>query len=171
MRELPYLSIIGVLLRDRSAGRVRLDRSGRPVLHYTLSKDDQAHVRTALIGAARVLHAAGAREVFSTQYLPVSWFPDHEPIERWLARVDAVGYGVHETVYGSWHQMGTCRMGRSPEAAVDPFGEVRALPNVFVADASLFPTASGVNPMISIAALAYQVAHCVQTRLDQSASR
>jgi choline dehydrogenase-like flavoprotein len=62
-------------------------------------------------------------------------------------------------------------MGHSPQSAVDAFGEVRALRNVFVADSSLFPSASGVNPMISIAALAYQVADGVHRRLDQNRRR
>jgi choline dehydrogenase-like flavoprotein len=167
MRQLPYLSLVGVLLRDRSVGRVRLDRSGRPVVHYALSAYDQNHVRAGVIGAARVLAAAGAREIFSSHRRRVSWFPERESIEGWTARTDAIGYGVPDLVYGSWHQMGTCRIGRS----VDAIGQVRELPNVFVADASLFPSASGVNPMISIAALAHQVAQCVHRQLDQNASR
>ena len=171
MCQLPYLSLIGVLLRDRSAGRVRLDRTGRPVVRYALSGHDQAHVRTGVIGAARVLAAAGAREIFSSHRQLVSWFPDQESIESWVARTDAMGYGVHNIVYGSWHQMGTCRMGPSAESVVDAYGQVRGLSNVFIADGSLFPSASGVNPMISIAALAYQIADCVQRRLDQNASR
>jgi choline dehydrogenase-like flavoprotein len=47
------------------------------------------------------------------------------------------------------------------------FGEVRGIQNAFVTDASLFPTASGVNPMLSIAALAYQIARQINARLDQ----
>jgi long-chain-alcohol oxidase len=167
MRHLPYLSLIGVLLRDRSAGRVQLDRSGAPQIDYRLSSYDQQHVRTAVAGAARVLQAAGAREVTTSQYRRVRWRPDREPLDDWLSRVDRVGYGVHEAVYGSWHQMGTCRMGRASDSVTAQSGEVHGLANVFVADASLFPTASGVNPMITIAALAHQVAQAVHARLDQ----
>jgi choline dehydrogenase-like flavoprotein len=141
------------------------------VVRYALSGYDQAHVRTGVIGAARVLAAAGAREIFSSHRRLVNWFPDRESIESWIARADTVGYGVRDVVYGSWHQMGTCRISRSAEAVVDATGQVRGLPNVFVADGSLFPSASGVNPMISIAALAYQVAGCVHRLLDQKASK
>lgn len=169
MRDLANLSPIGVLLRDRSAGRVRSDRRGAPVIQYTLSRKDQQHVRTALIGAARILQAAGAHEISTSQYPSVVW-RSGESLDGWITRVDHVGYGVHETIYGSWHQMGTCRIGRSPDGAVDAFGEVHGIRNAFVADASLFPTASGVNPMLSIAALAYQVAQRVNARLHQSAS-
>jgi choline dehydrogenase-like flavoprotein len=169
MRQLPYLSPIGVLLRDRSVGRVRLDRRGQPVLRYALSRYDQAHVRTGVIAAARVLAAAGARAIFSSHYRRLSWVPEREALDTWVSRLDALGYGVHDVVYGSWHQMGSCRIDGSAQSAVNAFGEVRGLPNVFVADASLFPSASGVNPMISIAALAYQVAQSVHRRLDHIA--
>jgi choline dehydrogenase-like flavoprotein len=135
------------------------------VVHYQLSKYDQTHVRTAVAGAARVLQAAGATEVVTSQYRPVRWLPDRETFDSFLQRLDAAGFGVHDMVYGSWHQMGTCRMGKSADSVVDQFGEVRALPNVFVADGSLFPSASGVNPMISIAALAYQIAGGIDSRL------
>jgi len=154
------------LLRDRSAGRVRIDRHGRAVIQYALSRYDQHHVRTGLIAAAHILQAAGAQQISTSQYRSVSWRRG-QSLDEWSERTDRAGYGVHDTIYGSWHQMGTCRMGRVSNAAVDAGGEVHGLRNAFVADASLFPSASGVNPMLSIAALAYQVAQQVHTRLGQ----
>jgi choline dehydrogenase-like flavoprotein len=168
MRDLPYLSLVGVLLRDRSAGRVRVDRHGKPLIHYALSRFDQDHVRTGVIAAARILQSAGAQEISTSQYQVVNWRRGH-PLDDWIVRADRVGYGVHDTTYGSWHQMGTCRIGRSSDSVVDVFGEVHGVRNAFVADGSLFPSASGVNPMLSIAALAYQVAQRVNMRLDQLA--
>jgi choline dehydrogenase-like flavoprotein len=44
----------------------------------------------------------------------------------------------------------------------DPYGEVYGVKNLFIADASGFPTASGVNPMLSIFGLAYRVAQRVK---------
>jgi choline dehydrogenase-like flavoprotein len=55
--------------------------------------------------------------------------------------------------------MGTARMGGSADSSVvDASGEVWDLPGCYVADASLFPTAIGVNPQITIMALATRVA-------------
>jgi choline dehydrogenase-like flavoprotein len=57
------------------------------------------------------------------------------------------------------HLMGTARMGGSAASSVvDATGEVWDLPGCYVADASLFPTAIGVNPQITIMALATRVA-------------
>ncbi|MDQ3809275.1 MAG: GMC family oxidoreductase [Chloroflexota bacterium] len=166
MRDLPYLSLVGILLRDRSAGRVRIDRRGGPLVHYALSRYDQQHVRTGVLAAAHILQAAGAQEIRTSQYREVSWHAG-QSLDDWIARADRVGYSVHETIYGSWHQMSTCRIGRSSDSPVDASGEVHGLRNAFIADGSLFPSASGVNPMLSIAALAYQVARQVHARLDQ----
>ena len=75
-------------------------------------------------------------------------------------------------LYGSWHQMGTYRMGKSPvNSVVDATGETQAVRKLYVADASLFPTASGVNPMVSIATLAFLVARCIHHRLNHGASK
>lgn len=62
--------------------------------------------------------------------------------------------------------MGTARMGSDATTSVtDPHGETHEGAGVWVADASLFPTASGVNPMITVSALAFHVAHQLASRL------
>ena len=57
---------IGVLLRDRDGGEVRVGRDGEPVVRYKLSEFDAGHLRTGIDGAAQMLEAAGARRVFSS---------------------------------------------------------------------------------------------------------
>jgi choline dehydrogenase-like flavoprotein len=57
------------------------------------------------------------------------------------------------------HQMGTMRMGADESTSVvDPFGRFHGIPNLYVADASLFPTSGGYNPTLTIQALAWRVA-------------
>jgi len=64
------------------------------------------------------------------------------------------------------HIMGSARMGGSAEmSAVDPDGATWDVPNIIVADASTFPTSSGVNPMISIEAIAHMSATRLASRL------
>ncbi|MFQ5521411.1 MAG: GMC family oxidoreductase N-terminal domain-containing protein, partial [Candidatus Methylomirabilia bacterium] len=73
--EYPHWSLVGVLLRDRDPGRVKVRRDGRPVWHYRLSKRDQAHMRVGLLHAAEVLAEAGAEEVLGPTAVPVTWRP------------------------------------------------------------------------------------------------
>lgn len=55
--------------------------------------------------------------------------------------------------------MGTARMGSSSKVGVvSPTGRMWAYENLYVADSSLFPTATGVNPQLTIYALADVVA-------------
>ncbi|MBV8580965.1 MAG: GMC family oxidoreductase, partial [Candidatus Eremiobacteraeota bacterium] len=57
----------------------------------------------------------------------------------------------------SAHQMGTARMAASAaDGVVDPDGRVYGVAGLLVADASVFPNASGVNPMLTIMALAHR---------------
>merc|ERR1712060_449660 len=60
----------------------------------------------------------------------------------------------------------TCRMAVDPKlGAVKPSGETWEVAGLFVADTSTFPTASGVNPMWTCAAIAYHVAQQVKKHL------
>jgi choline dehydrogenase-like flavoprotein len=169
MRRLPHVSPIGLLVRDRGEGRVRLGRTGSPVVDYAVSRYDQAHVRRGIQGAARVLLAAGARQLIATQNRPVVFRPGAgRSLDAWMRQLDAIGYGSNRTIYFSWHQMGTCRMGAGGEGSVvGETGEAHAVKGLFVADASLFPSASGVNPMITIAALAQIVSEGVKASVPR----
>ena len=61
--------------------------------------------------------------------------------------------------------MSTARMGADPRRSVaDPDGAVRGVHGVWVADASAFPTASGVNPTMTIMALAMRSARRMLAR-------
>jgi choline dehydrogenase-like flavoprotein len=58
-----------------------------------------------------------------------------------------------------WHLLGTARMGRDPgTSVVDGNGRCHAVPNLVVADGSLFPTVGAVNPGSTIGALALKLA-------------
>jgi choline dehydrogenase-like flavoprotein len=57
---------------------------------------------------------------------------------------------------------GMVAVGRDPETSVaNPIGELHDTPGVWIGDASAFPTASGVNPMVTIMALAHRTAAAI----------
>jgi len=63
------------------------------------------------------------------------------------------------------HQHGTMRMGTSPSrSVVNRYGQFWDVPNLYVADGSLFPTAGGYNPTHTIEALAHWVASHIAAR-------
>ena len=166
--QYPDWSPIGILLRDRGQGRVEVPRNGAPVWRYRISKRDRGHVRAGMLHAAQVLAAAGAEEVMGSTAVPVSWRPgDGESVDSFMTRVDSVGYGPNQTLYASFHQMGTARMGSDPKTSVvNEECQVHGVPGLYVMDASCFPTASGVNPMVSIQAIAHRASRALGARLS-----
>ena len=67
--------------------------------------------------------------------------------------------------------MGSCRMGLSAETSVvAEDGQAHAVENLYVADTSAFPTASGVNPMITCQGLAYVIAKGIAKRFASSSA-
>jgi len=66
----------------------------------------------------------------------------------------------------SAHQMSSCRLAGNPAlGAVNPEGESYEVRDLFVADASALPSATGVNPMISIMTLVHRVPQAVKARV------
>jgi choline dehydrogenase-like flavoprotein len=162
MLELKHSVSLLVLMRERVGGRVTVDKWGNPVVHYTLSKTDTQHLLRGVKEGARLLMAAGAREVFTlhTRATTITRKEKNNPmaLERFDARVDRLGAGPNNIMLFSAHQMGTCRMGADPAASVtDERGKVHGYHGLYVADGSIFPQASGVNPMITIMGLAHWI--------------
>jgi choline dehydrogenase-like flavoprotein len=160
LAKLGHLSIVGAVLRDREPGRVDTGRDGRPRVHYELSAFDAAHLRVGLRGAARVMAAAGATDLFTTQQPPARCRPGAPGwLEGFGAAMDARGYDRCRMAFITFHQMGSCAMGADPRTAVvGESGEAYGTKGLYVADASTFPSSSGVNPMITIMAIADHVA-------------
>jgi choline dehydrogenase-like flavoprotein len=164
-RRYRYMAPVFPLVRDRDGGEVVVGRDGEPSARYRLSRYDLRHLRAGFLGAARILEAAGAKRIVSAHAKPAIWERGHG-IGRFLADADSRGWEPNRVLYASAHVMGTVRMGGSPStSACDPQGETWEVANLVVCDGSAFPSASGVNPMISIAALAHMNASSLAARL------
>jgi choline dehydrogenase-like flavoprotein len=160
LEKLPRTVGIGALVRDREGGRVTVDQDGQPISHYSLSRFDRQNLRQGFIGAARILEAAGAELIFS----PHAKWCAYEPGRRgslvsFIQDMDSAGWNAAQLALFSFHIMGTARMGGSPKtSATNPEGETWEVRNLYVGDGSAFPSASGVNPMISIEGIAHHQA-------------
>ncbi|MBN8882096.1 choline dehydrogenase-like flavoprotein [Salana multivorans] len=127
---------IGVLLHDLpvESNRVDLDPDvvdawGLPVarITHTPHPNDYAQERWQIAKNGEILEAAGASRV-----IPVN-------MERITGNTS--------------HELGTARMGNDPAASVvDRWCRTHDVPNLYVFDASFFPTATGINPALTIMA-------------------
>jgi long-chain-alcohol oxidase len=167
MQALANTVPLGVLLRDRDGGEVRVGRDGEPVVRYKLSEFDKGHLRTGIDGAAQIFEAAGAQRIYSPQTRWVAYEPGRAGSrEQFMADADAAGYGPGEIALGSFHIMGSARMGGSAAtSACDPTGQTWETRDLYVCDGSSFPSASGVNPQISIESIAHMNARGLAAKL------
>jgi len=169
LEKLPRTVGIGALVRDRDGGRVTVDGEGHPVPHYSLSPFDRKHLRHGFVSAARILEAAGAELIFSPHAKWCAYEPGRRgSIVSFVQDMDAAGWDAAQLALFSFHIMGTARMGGSSRnSATNPEGQSWEVRNLYVMDGSTFPSASGVNPMISIEAIAHRQASLLAMRLGR----
>jgi choline dehydrogenase-like flavoprotein len=154
--EFGHVGSIGVHLSDRSEGRVGLGNDGAIRASYKLTGEDAERIHFGIARAAEVHFAAGAVEVYPN-------IPRIGTLKRGdLPAFEAARLKPSELRLEAFHPMGTARISADPRRGVcAPDGSVRGTENLYVADASLFPTSVGVNPMMTIIACAGQVSRAV----------
>jgi choline dehydrogenase-like flavoprotein len=144
---------IGVQLADESGGRVGVARDGSLRARYELSDEDARRLTFGIARAAEVHFAAGASEVYPN----IARAPTLRPSD--LAQFEATRFRPAELRLEAFHPMGTARIAADPgEGVCASDGAVHGTEGLYVADASLFPTAVWVNPMMTILAFAKKVA-------------
>jgi choline dehydrogenase-like flavoprotein len=171
MQQSPHSSAIIALTRDSTGGRVRIRRDGSAVIDYVPGAAERSLIAKAIATVARIHLAAGAREVHTLHTRGMSLAgrgsagrgsASERQIEQFCDRILRERVDRNWSLIASAHQMGTCRMGRDARSAVcNEDGEVFGVKNLFVADASAFPASSGVNPMITVMALASCIADTI----------
>ncbi len=165
MSSFNQLGVLIALTRDgadkqRSSGRVRVNRRGETSITYALTPEDQRRVRASLSAAAQLHFAAGAREVGSMHSTPiiVRSAGDVSQLERGSVGPNRIGLF-------SAHVNGTCRMGIDPATSgTTPEGERHGVRGLYISDGSLLPTALGVNPQETIMAVATVLAERMAIR-------
>lgn len=165
MRRYNQMVLTGVLVEDSRGGRVsRPVLGGMPLARYDLTPLDHRRFIKGVKKLAELHFAMGADHVL----LPFSTIHEARSMDD-LAKVDERSCPVSSIDLFTVHLMGTAAMGTRPEASVvDLSGQLWDLPGCHVADASLFPTAIGVNPQVTIMALAMLVAERLAESLVKS---
>ncbi|MEY2731809.1 MAG: hypothetical protein RLZZ588_534 [Chloroflexota bacterium] len=173
----PHIAPFLAIAKDDGGGSVSETRNGFAKISYRTTPRDERTLRAALGSLVRIAESAGAKEVIAAGSPPIAWrrrdgVEAFGELERQILSFD---FSPNRGTVFSAHQMGTARMGNNRvDHACDPYGRVRSssrprasdphagiVKGLYVADGSLFPTAIGVNPMITIFALAKRVARTV----------
>jgi choline dehydrogenase-like flavoprotein len=146
-------SQFGFMISDESRGSVRRLPGGRPLIRYDLADADVRKFERAYRVLADIYWAAGAKVV----YTPVPGVPELRDGDTSPLRDRRLSAGELDPI--AFHPLGTCRAGADPAWTVlDPDLAVRGIDGLFVADGSAVPSSIGVNPQITIMALATRLA-------------
>ena len=163
MQRYPQMVVGGALVEDSTSGRVIRGPWNMPLAFYQVTRHDHARFKRGARLLAELFFAVGADAVllpFSNAHIAHSM----DEVDRILAQQKRRKSLELFTV----HLMGTSRMGSRPERSViDLDGQMWDLPGCYVADASVFPTAIGVNPQLTIMAMATRIALRLDERLGK----
>lgn len=163
-----------VLLRERSWGRVSIDRDGFPVTSYNLGREDKETLMRGMEETARILAAGGARIVWTTHNSSLMVGDGSRPltssdIDRLGESIRQEGIAYNRMMLYSAHVMGSVRMSADPaKGPTSPSGELHTVKNLFIGDACVFPTTPAVNPMIAIMAMARMTSESIITALKET---
>jgi choline dehydrogenase-like flavoprotein len=137
MRQLNFMACIEVAIRDTNAGRITVNKKGKPIISKSLNGEDNRRLNNGLKAIYNIFNATGAKEII----------PGNIPI--------------------GLHLMGGCGMGvDSGKAVVSPEFQLYENRNIFIADSSIFPNAPGINPSFTIMALSVKATESIKKSLS-----
>jgi choline dehydrogenase-like flavoprotein len=160
MLDFGHVGSIGVHLSDESQGRVGLTGNGSLRASYKLTTADADRLTFGIARAAEIHFAAGATEVYPNIARARVLTPNR------LANFETTRFKPSELRLEAFHPMGAARIAPEGDGVCAPDGSVHGVSNLYVADASLFPTSVGVNPMMTVIAFARQIAGKLAEKSD-----
>ncbi|WP_330180840.1 GMC family oxidoreductase N-terminal domain-containing protein [Nocardia sp. NBC_01503] len=161
MNRWPYTEQFGAMVRDTGAGSVQHGPGGRTLLRYTVTPRVQAALQHACAGLAELFLHGGAEAVA----LPIAGMPPIRTLEQARAVAETRLTPRQFRMMGP-HPLGTARMGGDARTAVVDFeNRVFGTTGLYIADGSVVPTSLGVNPQVTIMAMALRAADAIAAEL------
>ncbi|XP_065877308.1 long-chain-alcohol oxidase FAO4A [Euphorbia lathyris] len=158
MQRFSRTAHIFALARDKGEGEVKSPSN----VSYKMAAEDEENLQQGLEKILKILAAAGAEEVGTHHFEGRGIEVKKGDFEGAVGEESRRGLRGLNTEICSAHQMGSCRMGVSEkESVVNEMGETWEVEGLFLADSSVFPTALGVNPMVTVQAIAYCTAQSI----------
>ncbi|MFN7702194.1 MAG: GMC family oxidoreductase N-terminal domain-containing protein [Deltaproteobacteria bacterium] len=161
MNSMSHLASFGILIADHGTGRVVTDAEGIATVHYNLDAEDLALYHRGTVKMGEICWAAGAKRVMPTY----AGGHDYRSRAEWKRFVDHRPR-ASELLLTSYHPLGTCRMGTDPKTSVVGLDhETHDVPGLFLVDGSTVRGPLGVNPQLTIMAIATRAAEKIAQKL------
>lgn len=128
MRQYRHMACAEVAIRDENAGEITVGGNGRLTIKKPLTDQDRRRMKDGTSVLKEILVATNPRQV------------------------------LESPLYFGLHLMGGSRMGVDPATSVvEPDYRLRGFDNIYVCDSSLYPNAPGINPALTVMALAQRL--------------
>jgi choline dehydrogenase-like flavoprotein len=164
MHNYNHYAMAGILIQDEPVGSITLGGPIGTIIKYNLSEKDSKTMIEGMKSAAKIFFAAGGcrRVITSHRKKTILYSEDDFPL------IDERGVGPWDINVGSAHPQGGNRMGGEANfSVVDSYCRFHGIENLFVCDASIFPTSVGVNPQLTVMAIATRVAEHIGENWDR----
>lgn len=127
MLKYRYLASMEVAIRDEASGSIRVDKNSKMTVKKSFSSQDQAKLDLGMKMISEMFEEMGAEKIIRCKQ----------------------AFGLH--------LMGGCAIGTDAnKSVVNPDFQVHGSKNIFIADSSIFPSAPGLNPSLTVMALSHQ---------------
>ncbi len=148
--------------------RIELDKEGNPVFNYKIQPESIDALCHAQASAARIFFAAGCEKVIMPCADRKIFSKDEVPDDKLEEFISKKNFLTVRMPLSSAHPQGGAKMGTDPKTSVtDALGQVHGHDWLYVADSSLFPKSSHVNPYLTIMALADRVAEKLRQTYEE----
>jgi choline dehydrogenase-like flavoprotein len=155
------LATFGFMIQDTSRGTVREGPGGSPLLTYQMNRADLALMQRGIVTLAELFLRAGARRVF-----PFALGHEEISSESGLDRLRRARLSPGDFEVGAFHPLGTCRLGVDPRTScVGLDQQAHDVGRLYVCDGSVMPSSLGVNPQLTIMAMALRAAERIDAAL------
>ncbi|MDA8791794.1 GMC family oxidoreductase [Bacteriovoracaceae bacterium] len=132
MSQITHMACIEVAIRDTTPGKISVNNNGKIKIRKNLNAEDQYRKKKGHNLIQEIFQEAGAKEIIQGE------------IGIGLHLMGGLGIGINEST-----------------SVVNEDFQIHGLKNIFVGDSSLFPTAPGINPSLTVMALAHKCAEAV----------
>jgi choline dehydrogenase-like flavoprotein len=145
MQRYRRLMAVGALVGTERNARIGKALTGGPAVHYVPAEGDLAKLADGLGELGRILFAGGAKAVMLN-----GWEQHRFTAPEQLRALPEIVSDPSTITLGTGHPQGGNALG----AVLDPGFRVHGYSNLYVCDASVFPSSLTVNPQLTVMSLA-----------------
>jgi choline dehydrogenase-like flavoprotein len=159
MRRYDNLMAVGALVGTASNGRVGRALTGGAGITFTPQPRDLTTLATALNRLADILFDVGAERIMLNTWGGDDEFDRKAPLVRRQRRIEEICADPDYIALGTGHPQGGNAISASPQrGVVDSDFQVHGYEDLYICDASVFPTSLTVNPQLTVMSLAHYAA-------------